>query len=94
MSGCKVRMLQHDGVKLVAYDDVVNAIKNQESSLPINRDIVRKSGEIRNKLAELSYHDTGKAVELLRIWGQHEMPITPFYDLLIQTLAKQPKESA
>jgi len=64
-------------------------LNQKETVLPIDPEIVRKSGMIRNKLAELSYVDPDKAIELLRIWGEHRMPITPFYDTLINAFPKE-----
>lgn len=35
------------------------------------------------KLAELSYIKPDIAIELLRVWGEKRMPITPLYDEIL-----------
>jgi hypothetical protein len=52
------------------------------------RPIVEKSCQIPMLLAELSYSDKKKTIELLRPWLNHKMPITPLYDALIKALVK------
>jgi hypothetical protein len=49
---------------------------------------VEKSSQIPRLLAELSYSDKEKTIELLRPWLNHKMPITTLYDALIKALIK------
>ncbi|WP_078428799.1 hypothetical protein [Alkalihalobacterium alkalinitrilicum] len=52
----------------------------EKELLPIPVEILEKRSMIPMKLAELSYNNPDKAIELLRVWGEKRMPITPLFD--------------
>jgi len=54
--------------------------------LPIDPAILMKKMEIPEKIAQLSYIDSEKAIKYMRIWGERKMPITPLYDELNKEL--------
>jgi hypothetical protein len=56
---------------------------NISKNLPIDIELLNKKRMIPVKLAELSYIKPDVTLELLRIWGEQKMPITPFYDKLL-----------
>lgn len=51
--------------------------------LPIDPDILRKRKMIPEKLAELSYKKPEVALELLRVWGEKQKPITPLFEEIL-----------
>ncbi len=55
-------------------------------TLPIDLDILQKRKSIPIKLAELSYLNNEKAIELLREWGEKRVPITPLYEKIMDAL--------
>ncbi|MED3905811.1 MULTISPECIES: hypothetical protein [Anoxybacillaceae] len=55
-------------------------------TLPIDLELLQKRREIPVKLAQLSYINPEKAIELLRKWGEKQVPITPLYAEIIQAL--------
>ena len=63
-------------------------VSETEVDLPLEYELARKSGEIRNKLAELSYLNVDRAVELMRVWGEHKMHITPLHALLVDEIKR------
>jgi len=54
--------------------------------LPIPMDIIRKSMEIPEKIAELSYKDESLAIKYMRIWGERKQPITILYEKITKEL--------
>jgi hypothetical protein len=55
-------------------------------TLPIDLELLQKRREIPIKLAQLSYTNPEKAIELLRKWGEKQVPITPLYEEIIEAL--------
>jgi tRNA U34 5-carboxymethylaminomethyl modifying enzyme MnmG/GidA len=55
-------------------------------TLPIDLDLLQKRKAIPVKLAQLSYTNPEKAIQLLRKWGEKQIPITPLYEEIIQAL--------
>jgi hypothetical protein len=55
-------------------------------TLPLDLDLLQKRREIPEKLAQLSYMDPEKAIQLLRKWGEKQVPIAPLYEEIIQAL--------
>jgi hypothetical protein len=62
-------------------------------TLPIDLDLLQKRREIPIKLAQLSYLNPEKAIELLRKWGEKQVPITPLYEEIIQALNSDAQKS-
>ncbi|MFD1363072.1 hypothetical protein [Lentibacillus salinarum] len=54
--------------------------------LPIDTDLLKKREEIPIKLAELSYVDSEKTINLLRKWGEKNSPITVLHKELNDSL--------
>lgn len=54
--------------------------------LPIDLDLLQKRRAIPVKLAQLSYSNSDKAVDLLRKWGEKKIAITPLYEEIHQAL--------
>lgn len=52
-------------------------------NLPIDPDILQKRKLIPIKLAELSYSKPEVALELLRVWGEKQKPITPLFEEIL-----------
>ncbi|PAQ15041.1 hypothetical protein CD798_08335 [Bacillaceae bacterium SAOS 7] len=55
-------------------------------TLPIDLDLLEKRIAIPALLAELSYLNEQRSVELVRVWGEKTMPITSLYDLLLKEI--------
>ncbi|WP_165769121.1 hypothetical protein [Virgibacillus profundi] len=55
-------------------------------TLPIDMEILQKREEIPVKLAELSYTNPEKSLELLRKWGEKRTPITPLHEEIRKAL--------
>ena len=53
------------------------------ANLPIDPDILHKRKMIPIKLAELSYTKPDVALDLLRVWGEKQKPITPLFDEIL-----------
>ncbi|WP_338754242.1 hypothetical protein [Bacillus sp. FJAT-52991] len=54
--------------------------------LPIDLDLLEKRIAIPALLAELSYLNEHRSVELVRVWGEKTMAITSLYDLLLKEI--------
>ncbi|PPA71930.1 hypothetical protein [Jeotgalibacillus proteolyticus] len=55
---------------------------------PIDREVLEQRMAIPVLLAELSYKNTEKSVELMREWGEKKLPITPMYDKIVTEIVK------
>lgn len=53
---------------------------------PIDPEILRKRKAIPGLISELSYLNKDKAVNYIRLWGEHRMPITEMFDDLVNTI--------
>ncbi|QXJ39543.1 hypothetical protein BV455_02909 [Parageobacillus caldoxylosilyticus] len=63
-------------------------------TLPIDLDLLQKRKAIPVKLAQLSYTNPEKAIQLLRKWGEKQVPITPLYEEIIQALNSDAQKKA
>jgi hypothetical protein len=54
----------------------------------IDRELVRKSAYLPDKLAELSYKNPDAALKLLRDWGEGRKPISQLWDETLAQLLK------
>jgi hypothetical protein len=55
-------------------------------TLPIDLELLQKRQAIPVKIAQLSYINPEKAIELLRKWGEKQAPITSLYEEILQAL--------
>jgi hypothetical protein len=63
-------------------------------TLPIDLDLLQKRKAIPEKLAQLSYANPEKAIQLLRKWGEKQVPITPLYEEISQALNSDAQKKA
>lgn len=61
-------------------------------TLPIDPIILKKRSAIPGMIAKLSYVDQKKAIEYMRIWGEHKMAITPLHAELTVELSRMELE--
>ncbi|MDF2911120.1 MAG: hypothetical protein K0Q56_2001 [Sporolactobacillus laevolacticus] len=64
-------------------------MNHQYPGLPIDPEILEKRKQIPVKIAELSYLDQESAIEFIRIFGEHKMPITTMFDELSKCLEEK-----
>lgn len=62
------------------------------TGLLIDPAILARRSAIPGLIAELSYLDEHAAIEFIRIFGEHKMPITSMFNKLTKTIAEKKKE--